>query len=215
MSSQPPSVAAAAMPVVATASASASTSASASSTSPQLPSPSASSSSPHSSSSSSDTVTCAPSAGSPSPSPGTASAHDSHSHHRATVLERLVLNGKSLIFYAMHAHARTGKKSFACLTESLCSIPLSTCTRPIPQRQKRQQSETLPVAAQRPAFHTSDPDAQSCFCVISRRAPLTRCLLALAFFQPPFVANSLYRRLAPCVVAIQAPRLPRHASAGT
>lgn len=79
--------AAAAMPVAtasasASASTSASASASASSTSPRL------SSSPHSSSSS-DTVTCAPSAF--SPSSGTASALDTH--HHATVLERLVLNG--------------------------------------------------------------------------------------------------------------------------
>ncbi|PNP37934.1 hypothetical protein TGAMA5MH_10033 [Trichoderma gamsii] len=93
MSSQPPSLAAAAMPVVATASTSASASASASSTSPQIPSPS---SSPHSSSSS-DTVTCAPSAS--SPSPGTASAHDSH--HRAKGLERLVLNAPCVT--AIHA----------------------------------------------------------------------------------------------------------------
>lgn len=98
MSSQPPSLAAAAMPVVATASASAS----ASSASPQLPSPSSSSSSPHHSSSSSDTVTCAPSAS--SPSPGTASAHDTH--HRAKVLERLVLNGKPFTSIQARAHSK-------------------------------------------------------------------------------------------------------------
>lgn len=145
MSSQPPSLAAAvAMPVVATASASAS------STSPQLPSPS--SSSPPHSSSSSDTVTCAPSAS--SPSPGTASAHDTH--HRAKVLERLVLNGKPFTSIQARAHSK----------KVLHASP-STSIRPIAQRQKTTaiQDKTIPVktslAAQCPAFQVPRPCSSS------------------------------------------------------
>lgn len=146
MSSQPP-VAAAAMPV---ATASASASASASSTSPQ---PSPSSSPPHSSSSS-DTVTCAPSAF--SPSSGTASAHDSH--HRAKVLERLVLNGKSSISTYIYMHAHTQNQRFlhappACLLVHAQFLRVKTTTI-----QARHCSSKRPSLASVPHSKSRDPD---------------------------------------------------------
>lgn len=189
MSSQPPAVAAA-MPVATasgSASGSASASASASSTSPQP------SSSLHSSSSS-DTVTCAPSAF--SPSPGTASARDSH--HHAKVLERLVLNGT---LYS-HTHTRTLKKFYMSRRASTCLYTLNFS--------ETNDNTSIAIATQDiirqnvlrfPASRIPNPKtllSQSRVCVISSHLPLHPYTVPFSFsvFQPPFVANSLYRRLA-------------------
>lgn len=203
MSSQPPSLAAAAMPVVATASTSASASASASSTSPQIPSPS---SSPHSSSSS-DTVTCAPSAS--SPSPGTASAHDSH--HRVKGLERLVLNGKPF----MSTQARAHSKKFC--------MPHRARICPIPQRQKRQQSKTRHCPLQRPSLlsvpHSKSrdpvprPDPASSHFISPYTLPFSFSVFSATICGQQLVSTT--SSMCHCYTRIQAPRLPRHASAGT